>query len=318
VKADSRALAGVRLRPMTERDIPACRQVFDAAQQELYARANKPWMPADPRIMDRLLAHLVASGPDGAWLAAPPGRSPRPLGFGMAVRRGHWWFLSFLFVAPEAQAGGLGRRLLERCMGAQDPAAVRATCVDALQPVSTGLYAGYGLVPRVPLFTLISPAPAAGMPSLPRPVESVDFERLAEDPPGHRRLAATVDELDREVVGHDRAVDHRFWRADGRRGVLYIDRASGAALAYGYRTAGGRIGPVLTRDPALFPGILRDLVEREEPSGNWQILVPGTAEQALVPLLRAGARFDGSPALYAASQAADHLERYLPGSYALP
>lgn len=308
----------VRLRPLTQKDVPACREIFDAAQRELYGRLGQPWTPADGPIMDRLLSHLAASDPELAWMAASVSRGSPPLAFAMAVRRDRFCFLSFLFVRPEAQAAGLGRRLLERCLPPTDERVVRATCVDALQPISTGLYAAYGIVPRLPLFTLLGHSPAEGLPRLPRSIVALEFDRLVEADDGHARLAAAVEGIDREVCGFARAADHRYWRLDGRRGVLYTDRSSGRALGYGYRTSGGRLGPVAVDAPGILPAVLRDLVEREQPPGRWQLLVPGVADAALVPLLRAGMRFEGSPGLFCASEASISYERYLPSSFALP
>ncbi len=54
-----------------------------------------------------------------AWLAESPSatgdpRPPRVLGFGTAWQRESTWYLALLFIRPEAQAEGLGRRLLLR------------------------------------------------------------------------------------------------------------------------------------------------------------------------------------------------------------
>lgn len=313
------------LRPISTADVSACRGVFDAAQEALSQQLAQPWTPADATIMDRLLAHLARSDPERAWMAAGRGRAPAQ-GFAMAFERDGFWFLSFLFVRPEAQGAGLGRRLLEACLPAPHERRLLATCVDAMQPVSTALYAGYGIVPRVPLFGLLGDLAAEGLPRLPRGVVALEFDRLAEGPPkpgsdaaaGPRRLADALAVIDRQVVGFVRPQDHAFWRLDRRVGVLYTDRGSGRALGYGYRTSGGRLGPVAVEDAALLPAVLADLARRERPPGRWQALVPGPAERALVPLLKAGMRLEASPGLYCANGPSISLECYLPGSFSLP
>jgi GNAT superfamily N-acetyltransferase len=313
------------LRPIAESDISACRAIFDAAQQALAQQLGQPWTPADATIMDRLLTHLATSDPQRAWLAPGRGRAPAQ-GFGMAFERDGFWFLSFLFVRPEAQSAGLGRRLLEACLPAPHERRLLATCVDAMQPVSTALYARYGMVPRVPLFGLLGDSPAEDLPRLPRGVVALDFDRVAEGTartksdalPGQRRLADALASIDRQAVGFVRPHDHGFWRLDRRVGVLYTDRGSGRPLGYGYRTSGGRLGPVAVEDATLLPAVLGDLVRREQPPGRWQVLVPGPADRALVPLLKAGMRLEASPGLYCANGPSISLERYLPGSFSLP
>lgn len=317
--------AAAGLRPISEGDISTCRAIFDAAQQALSQQLGQPWTPADGTIMDRLLTHLASGDPGRAWLAPGRGRAPAQ-GFGMAFERDGFWFLSFLFVRPEVQGSGLGRRLLDACLPAPHERRLLATCVDAMQPVSTALYAGYGIVPRVPLFGLLGESPAEDLPRLPRGVVALEFDRLAEGTgrsrsdgvAGQRRLADALATVDREVVGFVRPQDHGFWRLDRRTGVLYTDRGSGQPLGYGYRTSGGRLGPVAVEDPTLLPGVLADLARREQPPGRWSVLVPGPAERALVPLLKAGMRLEASPGLYCANGPSISLERYLPGSFSLP
>ena len=64
-------------------------------------------------------------------------------------------------------------------------------------------------------------------------------------------------------------------------------------------------------------GVLADLFRRVRPPGSWQVVVPGNSANALVALLRAGLRFEGSPALYCATRPTVDFERYLPAGFAL-
>ncbi len=320
------AIGGTR--PITPADLPECVSVFYAALQELLERQGQPPPVQNEAGMTTLFRHLLTTDPEHAWLSDGV---DGVAGFGFAHLRGSSWFLSFLFVHPRSQARGLGRKLLLRCFphdptGADDDGlggawawnGVLATCADSLQPVSTGLYAGYGMVPRVPLFTMLGRPRQGALPSIPDSIERVAFEALAgADPDGHRRLIDLLAGIDHELLGYDRPVDHRMWRLADRRGWVFRDRADGGLLGYGYAQPSGRLGPVALRDSELLPGVLGDLMATLQPAGDWQVFLAGPAERAMVGLLRAGFRYEGTPALYCASGPGPDLSRYIVASFAL-
>ena len=128
------------LRPIRPQDIPACIDVFHDSLDDLYRRLDQPLPPRDPGPMSRLLQHLLDHDGERAWLAEAPGATAEPdpsalRGFGAAVQRERFWFLSLLFVRPGAQGQGLGRRLLLRTFPtgptvADDEAATLAASSD--------------------------------------------------------------------------------------------------------------------------------------------------------------------------------------------
>ncbi len=325
------------LRPIGAADIPACIEVFYESVDPLYRRLDQPLPPREPTSLARLLGHLLDHDAERAWLAETPSATgdpqpPRVLGFGTAWQRESIWYLALLFVRPEAQASGLGRRLLRRTFprgplaapqrddlgdGAtarSTEAGLMGTCVDSIQPISTGLYARYGLVPRVPLFTAIGRPAEGTLPALPRDVVATGFEAL----PAAYPLAAALATIDRATLGCARPQDHRFWAQEGRRGVLFRRAGAGEALGYGYAQASGRLGPVALLDETLYPAVLGVLAARESPAGPYLALVPGVNHRAMVALLRAGFRFEGFPGIVASTRPWEGLQRYLPASFALP
>ena len=339
------------LRPIRPDDILGCVDVFYDAVDPLYRRLDQPLPPRDPASLGRLIGHLLDHDADRAWLAEAPSstgddRPPRILGFGTAWQRESTWYLALLFVRPQAQASGLGRKLLLRTFprGPMDPpdpeggaavldgaaaapghgatgggatgagSGLMATCVDSIQPISTGLYAGYGMVPRVPLFTAIGRPRPGSLPALPRDVVATGFEAL----PATYPLAGTLAGLDRATLGFERPQDHRFWAREGRRGVLFRRAGAGDVLGYGYAQPSGRLGPVALLDETLYPGVLGTLVARESPPGPYLALVPGVNHRAIVALLHAGFRFEGFPGIVGSTRPWEGLARYLPASYALP
>ena len=186
----------------------------------------------------------------------------RIVGFGSALERGRIWFLSMLFIRPEAQGQGLGRALLERLLPGPDHPGSLATSIDSLQPISTALYAGYGMAPRMPILDLrgeISRPEA--FPDLPSGIVALPFETVADGPPasaGQRALADTVDALDRELLGADHPLDHRYLRTENRRGFLYRG-PDGEPIGYGYAGEVGRIGPIAVRDETLLEAVVGHL-----------------------------------------------------------
>lgn len=337
-------------RPGRETDLDACAGVWKAAIEGYLGRLNQPPMPDDVAPLRRLLAHLIATDPDRFWVAVrppvesdpgagrngvhPPGESV--IGFAGATVRGDRWFLAMLFVHPEVQAAGLGQALMDRAQAGRDvdPGAPAVPgpddpldtgirtwgmCTDAVQPISNGLYARRGMVPRIPIWRLLGEVRRwEALPLLPRSLESVPFEEIAADgPDGHRRLAAIVDGLDREVIGAPHPADHAWLRREGRTGFLVRDRGDGRPLGYAYGSNIGRTGPVAALDPALHPSLIGAAIRGAPAFGPVAMWVPGTADIAMRALLDAGLRFDGFPGLICWSRAEHPFVRYIPISLAM-
>ena len=315
----ARAPAEVTIRSMTSGDVAPSSTVFYAALDGLTERRHQaPW-PRNEASMLRLFERLLASHPAGGAVATI---GSRVVGFGIAVERERSWFLGFLFVEPALQAAGVGRRLLERILPAKGAQAwladggVLATCAEAIQLVSTGLYASLAMRPRDPIYPMVGMPRAEALGRLPQSVEGVTFERI-EASEGPQWLAETLAPLDVAAVGHRRPIDHRDDSTEGRRGVLFRDRGDGHALGYGYVQPVGRIGPAYVTDPALLEGVVADLIGRVQPPGAWQFFVPG-ASASMTALLRAGLRLDDPPIVHCSSGPSMAVESYLLRSFALP
>ena len=313
------------LRPATPDDVPACLEVFYAAGDDLAARNGQPPWPRDPVSLAGLFQHLIETDPGRTWVAE--GVSPGLTAFGLAHRREHAWFLAFLFVRPESQGSGLGRRLVDACL-ARDVSELApsgpqagltlAVCAESTQPISLGLYARYGMLPRVPLFALRGRLdqswPASGGGQLPGALE---MQPLAEsEAPAHAADAAQLDRIDRAVLGYAHGVDHRFWHHARRQGYLFRRSTSDEAIGYGYVHRSGRLGPVAVTDPNQLAPIVARLSASIEAPQAWQVFVPGPSP-ALVPLFGAGLRIDEHAVIYAATGQGPAWDRYIPANYAV-
>jgi len=308
--------AGLVLRTARADELPACADVWRAGLDGYGPRVGRLPMIAAPGPLVALLAHLRRTDPDRFLVAVRPEAdgAERVVAFASAIRRDQVWFLGMLFVHPDEQARGLGRALLEAVLpAAGDPAAL-ATCTDAAQPISSALYARYGLVPRMPVLELVGRPDGAGPATLPAGIRAVPFELLAAGPadgPGPLRLAAALDALDRMVLGYAHPQDHAYLGETGRLGHLY-EAGDGRIVGYGYVSPAGRVGPLAVEDAALLPGVLGHLLHVVDPAGAFSAWVPGAAGAAVTSLLDAGLRLEDFPALLCWDRPFADFTRYVP------
>ncbi|MCI0582925.1 MAG: GNAT family N-acetyltransferase [Chloroflexi bacterium] len=313
-------LPEVRYRPATEADLPACEATWRDGLNDYLVPMGQYEIPADNPSLRLLHAHALATDPERFWVAtradAAAGAAGEPradggvIGFASAVRRGPVWFLSMLFVRPGQQTRGVGRELLQRVLPADGDDATLATATDAAQPISNGLYAATGIVPRLPMFNLIGrPTRPEALVPLPEGVTATRIDEAAMD--RIAGLAAAVDELDATALGFRHPEDHAFVRRQGRAAFAYRD-GRGDLVGYGYTSEVGRIGPLATRDPALHAPIVAHLLGAIEPRGASAIWISGAAAATMQMLVGAGLRIEGFPVLVCWSRPFADFARYVP------
>jgi len=186
-----------------------CADIFVRSIDGLHERNGQPptdtsdmgWLPAS-------LAYFAEADPERLVLALEDGA---PVAFGCAMRRERFWFLSYLFVLPDAQAKGVGRALLEHLLppDAERSSMDLATVVESRQPVSTMLYSRYGIVPRTPLYWMTH---LPGIEDLPRLAAGVRARPIELETDGD-----AIDAFDRALLGYARPQDHRMWVRGRRR-----------------------------------------------------------------------------------------------------
>jgi len=307
-------------RPATPADLPTCGAIWRLALNDYFGRLNLPEIPDDLVAILRIHRHLLATDPDSFLVAEQAGADGpvRIVAFASAVRRGAVWFLSMLFVLPEAQGAGIGRALLARLLPPPGTAGL-ATCTDTAQPISNGLYASLGMVPRMPILRLVGLAERpTELPSLPVGVRAIAFDEV--DRGGDRIGGAAFDDeiaaLDQDAVGFDHPVDHAMVRTEGRLGFLFLE-PDGGPVGYGYASEAGRVGPIAVRDSALLGPVIGHLVTTVRPRGAFGLWLPGAAEGTVGPLLRAGFRLEGFPCLLCWDRPFADFARYVPISPSL-
>jgi GNAT superfamily N-acetyltransferase len=297
--------AEIRYRPGELRDRAETLHVMRRASGDLHVAHGEP-RPAGPE-PERAIAfrtHARECDPDGFWVAEADGQIA---GFGIATVRGDAWYLAALHVLPEFQSAGIGRALLHRCLATAADGGVCFLLSEALNEVSNGLYARFGLVPRQALLTLAGPATA--------PVTTA----LEHSPLGRGAAAARMlDEIDRDAVGVARPADHVFWA--GLAGVsAFALTAGGAPAGYAYVTADGVVGPAAftaAADPAAAGAALIECA-REAGAATVRMRVFGPARALIQYLLGTGFRLQPGIGLLLATEPFGHLDRYLVSSDAL-
>jgi hypothetical protein len=276
-------------------------EVFFHAIEDLDVKRGQTPQARNAAPLEMHFRHLLSTDPRSCYVAQDHGRV---VAFGVVMRRGQVAFLSFLFVEPRWQGRHAGRKVFDACVGgAGEGVSHVATCAEANQPVSTGLYAKLGLAPRTPIYLLRGNLPEAALPALPEWIEvrPIDISEVAG--------------FDRVLMGYERAADHAFWARD-RQGAAF-HAGDGGLLGYGYAHASGRLGPVAAAKPTLLPGFIGYLVRRVRVLEGRQLVVPGPAIEALRPLLAAGMRIDATPAVFCSAGGSPAFDRYLPMSFAL-
>jgi GNAT superfamily N-acetyltransferase len=216
-----RALVGdLRIRPMTEADVPAAEQITDEAFHGADLATRRA---ADP-VPERRTAthreawitrtrHLVATDPDGCWVAED---DQGVAGVAVSLRRESLWCLTAYAVVPGRQGGGIGRPLLAAAL--QHAAACSRWMLAASEdPRAVRIYraAGFDLHPQMLLRGAVDRSAI--------PVVDKVREGTTAD-------VDLMDSLDRATRGAGHGPDHEHLIATSR--LLVCDATTGSGYAY--------------------------------------------------------------------------------------
>jgi GNAT superfamily N-acetyltransferase len=289
-------LAGITIRRATADDARPTYDVFiDAAAHLAQARGwGHTARPSDPP--ERFLAFRASAlrhDPDGFWVAEDDGGL---VGFGIAVRREHVWYLAALHVRPRYQSRGLGAEIIRKTLQAARPGSLLTVGADARNPVSNALYGRFGMFPETPLVPLLGPSGAG------------DTRILVPGLPAHGDLAA----IDRAVLDVARPEDHAFWESVASLRAFTVVR-DGRAVGYAYVQADGAIGPIAVTDPVdLAPALEASIaVAAELGALTAHVRIPGAARDAIRSLLARGWRYGDAVTLVLTSAPWGHWDRYV-------
>ncbi|WP_308201390.1 GNAT family N-acetyltransferase [Sphaerisporangium perillae] len=236
----------------------------------------------------------------------------RIVGFGGVLRRGQVSHLGDLYVLPDHQSSGVGRKILDRLLPTGTP---RVTFASD-DPRALGLYVRQGMRPVCPLLYLTSPPPedsgsqgaeARGKeaPDEPAARGPVDGPRAEKgEPPGMREAGR----LDARLTGGDRT-GTLSWYA-GLPGVTLHLTGRGYALA---RLVGEdlEVGPAGGETPQDCADAVLAAVGAHPGVEEVQVAVPGV-HPLLPQLLEAGWEIDDMDTFMTTEPGPVWLDRYLP------
>jgi ribosomal protein S18 acetylase RimI-like enzyme len=217
------------------------------------------------------------------------------VGYARSIERGGLFELTELFVRPDRQSAGLGRRLIDLAFpdGRGEVRVIVATGdVRAL-----ARYYGAGTVVRFPI---------AELGGAPRPGDAGDLEAV----PATQRDIPEFAAIEEAVVGYPRRADYA-WLIEHRDGHLY--RRRGRAVGFAFVGSDGS-GPVVALDPVDQVPILRHTEGRAHILGLNAISfeVPMPNEVAMRHLLGRGFRIDPPLTLLMSSVPFGKFDRFLP------
>jgi len=208
------------LRPMESRDVATAEIVWSDAYPTMRASYSMPVDPRTPESIERMqsrVAHLLASDPQGSWVAEDD--AGEVVGFAQALVRDGFWVLALLGVSTRSQERGTGTALLGKAL-AYGSTSMPGLIMSSRDPRAMRAYsrAGFDLRPAIV---------ARGQ---------VDHQRVKPSGrvrPGSSRDFDFIATLDRHARGGDRLPDIEDLLDNGCQ-LLVID-GEGFVLASGGR-----------------------------------------------------------------------------------
>lgn len=251
--------------------------IVPASADDVEHFAKRRWRDEHSRKLYLDLAHVA---PNGVFVAKDEGAA---IGIVIPHALEDEWFLSEIFVEPSFQKQGIGWQLLtEASKEAGD-----VTRSGLLEPSELGGIAFFvrrGVALQTPVAEICGSIPheneiarmAAG---------EYRFRSEPLDPVAHR---TALGQLDREVRGSARPLDHLYFSENGRGFIFARDEE---ITGYVYVWPSGRIGPMVVASSAYSVQFLAFALAslRQTFGASWcTMLVPGTNIRVTRAAMRAG------------------------------
>ncbi len=283
--------------------LPSVKLVMTAINK-LSKQFGMPLFRKRIREVPPLYDHLLRTDPKTIYCAW---KGEKLVGFCGAVVRGKQWYLAFLFVHPNFQGKGIGRKLLERTW-IDEPNMTHSLSTFAYNMQAVGIYSRFGLSPfcTIPLMKL----PQEKLP------EYKSTGLAAKNNLSEYELNWIMN-FEGKIRGYSRAVEYDYWRnIDGYRITLF--KRGRKNVGYSISHKSGMLAPAgaITNDD-LNQVVYESLFYIKPTKDNSIILFCPTYNTALYQMLiRLGFRNDEMLLFMSDKQYAD-FQRYLPATLAL-
>jgi len=273
--------------------------IVQATADDVAYFARRRWRDEHGRKLYVDLAHVA---PNGVFVAKDEGT---PIGIAIPHALEDEWFLSEIYVEPSFQKRGVGWQMLtEAAKEAGDVTRSGLLEVDELGGIAFFLRRGVSL--QTPIAEVSGAIPHEN--ELGR-MAAGEYRFITEslEPVGHR---AALGQLDREVRGTARPLDHLYFSEHGRG---FIFRRDEELAGYAYVWPSGRIGPLVAASQTYLVQFLAFSLAtlRQTCGASWcTALVPGTNIRIMRAAMRAGLNIDGVR-LFASDGGTLDLSRYV-------
>lgn len=250
----------------------------------------------------KLYIDLANAAPNGAFVAKDVGT---PIGIAIAHALEDEWFLSELFVEPSFRDRGIASELLSAA--ARDAGDVtRSGLLGPAEFASLAFYLKRGVSLQTPVVEVAGELPHEN--ELAR--MAAGEYRFITEPLEPRMHRAALSQLDREVRGSARPLDHLYFAEHGRG---FIFRRDEELAGYAYVWPSGRIGPLVAASQTYLVQFLAFALAtlRQTFGASWcTALVPGTNIRIMRAAMRAGLTIQ-STRLFASDTGMLDLSRYV-------
>lgn len=276
-------------------EIPAATEVYVTARNEMALRNGRA-VPAVERWAEnhRAYTHILRTG-----IFRVAERDGRLVGVCCGFVRDGLWFLSGYWVLPELQNQGIGRPMLESVWSAgRELGADTCFVWSSVDPPAMAAYMRLGMLPGSQNLTFSGATGQMRLPSVPGAYAT-------------RPLAPeAAADIDRQVRGTGRLIDHQYWAADpDRQGYLVL--RGGTPCGYFYVTAAGNATPAAWTDPADGEAVLtlacRAALDR---AATATLILPGPNHLGIRFALRSGLHLRAFSHLLT-TRPFGHLDRYV-------
>ena len=289
----------ITIRGGTRDDNQAAYGVLYLAVNDLARRIGADPIPGEVETSYATGEHLFRHLADTAaefWVAE---NADGIVGYARSIEHAGFFELTELFVVPEHQSAGIGRRLLERAFP-EDRGEIRVI-VATTDVRALGSYARAGMTARTVIGSLIGPPRAPDGPI----TSFLEVERIASGNGALVELAA----LDRQVAGFDHGPSIA-WLAETREALLF--RRDGHPIGYAFVAKSG-VGPIGAQDPDALPPILDEVLRRAAALGAETVSfeVPMSNGVALRHLLGRGLTIDPFLTLLLSNREFGQMDRYV-------